>query len=352
MPHGKKCPLGDSYAITKTNIMNTERTNNHNVATTKRHYGKTLGSFLVVLLLMPLGHALMILMEHFLSPEALHYSAFLMGLAGLVITICGAFQKGDTRQTIWGISGAMLFWTGWVEFLLAYYAQRYGTHCDLVGSGIVQTTSHYIDGIAASHDFLINGQPLEEFSRAETKELRGSRPEYLIMPATFGMWMMFMVLYLFCSRTGCNFMQWVQKHCGIEGNIELRPMAHHASIVVFMEWNIMMWGLYLLLMFCYDPVFLGSSHPVTYTIGAVALTASLLMLCKQLRISAWGRNIRFALATVIIFWTFVEIAARNGFFKEIWVDPMGHIMEMSIILAVFFAIIAFYMVKERKAPHG
>lgn len=253
MPHGKKCPLGDSYAITKTSIMNTERTTNHNVATTKRHYGKTLGSFLVVLLLMPLGHALMILMEHFLSPETLHYSAFLMGFAGLVITICGALQKGDTRQTIWGISGAMLFWTGWVEFLLAYYAQRYGTHCDLVGSGIVQTTSHYIDGVAASHDFLVNGQPLEGFSRAEIKELRGSRPEYLIMPATFGMWMMFMVLYLFCSRTGCNFMQWVQKHCGIEGNIELRPMAHHASIVVFMEWNIMMWGLYLLLMFCYDP---------------------------------------------------------------------------------------------------
>ena len=305
----------------------------------KLYWGKTLGSFLIVLLLMPLGHALMIMMEHTMSPTLLHYSAFMMGFIGLIITIIGALQKGDTRQTIWGISGAMLFWTGWIEFLFMYYAQRYGVHCDLTGTGIVQTTTQYINGMAANTEFLINGQPLEDYDRAALKALRGSRPEYLIMPATFGMWMLFMVLYLFCSRTGCNFLIWIQKHCHIEGNMELRPMAHHSSIVVFMEWNIMMWGCYLLLMFCYDPVFLGESHPITLGIAAAALIASALMFKKQLHISAWGRNIRFALATVIVFWTFVEVAARNGFFKEIWVDPMNHVMEMLIILAAFVLII-------------
>lgn len=76
--------------------------------------GKTLGALLIVLLLMPLGHALMILMEHYLEPTTLHYSAFFMGLAGLAITIWGVFVKGDTKQTCLGITGAMLFWTGWV----------------------------------------------------------------------------------------------------------------------------------------------------------------------------------------------------------------------------------------------
>lgn len=301
----------------------------------KKYYGKTIGSFLIVLLLMPLGHALMIMMEHLLSATALHYSAFAMGFIGLVITIVGALQKGDTRQTCWGITGAMLFWTGWVEFLLMYYAQRYGTHCDLQGSGIVQTTTEYVDGIAVSHDFLINGQPLDTFTRPELKALRGSRPEYLIMPATFGMWMMFMVLYLFCSRTGCNFLLWIQRHMKIEEHFELRPMAHHPSIIVFMEWNIMMWGVYLLLMFCYDPVFLGQSHPVTYAIAALSLIATILMLKKQVHIASWGRNIRFALATVIVFWTFVEIVTRNGFFNEVWVDPMHHVTEMVIISVAF-----------------
>ena len=131
----------------------------------KIYIWKTLGAFLIVLLLMPLGHALMILMEHVLSEEVLHYSAFAMGFAGLCITILGVFAKGDTRQTCFGLVGAMLFWTGWVEFLLAYYAQRYGTHCDLTGSGIVETTTEYIKGVAVNHSFTINGTPLEDFSR-------------------------------------------------------------------------------------------------------------------------------------------------------------------------------------------
>lgn len=308
----------------------------------KIYIGKTAGAFFIVLLLMPLGHAIMILMEHFLTPTVLHYSAFLMGFAGLCITIAGVFVKGDTKQTCFGITGAMLFWTGWVEFLLAYYAQRYGTQCDLAGNGIVQTTTEYINGIGVNHIFTINGTPLEDFSRSELRALRGSRPEYLIMPATFGMWMMFIVMYVFCTKNGCDFLRWIQKRCGLTENIDLRPMAHHPSIVVFMEWNIMMWGLYLLLMFCYDPIFLGESHPVTYGIAIFCLIGSGMMLKKQLRIGHWGRNIRMALATVIVFWTAVEVAARNGFFKEIWVDPLNHVMEMSIIFAIFLALVAGY----------
>ena len=61
----------------------------------------------------------------------------------------------------------------------------------------------------------------------------------------------------------------------------------------------------------------------------------MLMLKKQLRIASWGRNIRFALATVIVFWSFVEICGRNGLFNEIWVDPVNHITEMLLILLAF-----------------
>lgn len=317
----------------------------------KIYIGKTVGSFLIVLLLMPLGHALMALMEHFLQPTVLHYSAFMMGFVGLVMVIIGVYAKGDTRQTAWGITGAMLFWTGWVEFLFVYYAQRYGVHCDLRGSGVIQTTTEYVNGMIVNQDYLINGKALEEYTRPELKAIRGSRPEYLIMPATFGMWMTIMVLYVFCTKTGCDFINWIQKYCLPESRagqrIELRPMAHHSSIVVFMEWNVMMWGCYLVLMFCYDPVFLGQSHPVTVVFALVCLIGSALMLKKQLHISTWGRNIRFALATVIVFWTFVEIVGRNGFFSEIWTDPMNHKTGVAVIFAAFVAVIALTMFFSR-----
>ena len=50
----------------------------------KKYLGKTIGSLLIVLLMMPLGHALMILMEHFLEPTTLHYSPFLMGFTAIL----------------------------------------------------------------------------------------------------------------------------------------------------------------------------------------------------------------------------------------------------------------------------
>lgn len=90
----------------------------------KLNWWKATASFLLVLFTMPLGHAMMMMMEKTMSPETLHYSAFFMGLAGLMIVITGVFVKGDTKQTLFGLIGGLLFWTGWVEFLFQYYATR------------------------------------------------------------------------------------------------------------------------------------------------------------------------------------------------------------------------------------
>lgn len=72
----------------------------------KIYWWRTLASFILVLFTMPLGHALMILMEKFMQPEAVHYAGFMMGFAGLVMVIIGVFVKGDTRQTLWDSSAA------------------------------------------------------------------------------------------------------------------------------------------------------------------------------------------------------------------------------------------------------
>ncbi len=97
----------------------------------KRYWWRTFASFLLVLFTMPLGHALMILMEKFMSQESMHIAGFMMGLVGLIIVIIGVFVKGDTRQTLWGLFGGLLFWTGWVEFLFLYYARRYGVQPEI-----------------------------------------------------------------------------------------------------------------------------------------------------------------------------------------------------------------------------
>ena len=209
---------------------------------------RTLASFLVVLFSMPLGHALMIIMEHTMEPSAMHVAGFLLGLVGLIMVIVGVFVKGDTRQTIWGLIGGLLFWTGWVEFLFLYYARRYGVQPEIENGEIV------------------------------------TKPEYLIMPASFGLWMMVMVMYIFSTRNGCDFITWIQKVCFRDQRkvIVAQPMTRHTSIVTFMEVNMMLWGCYLLLMFCYDKNFLGDHHPVTFLVGLGCLVGSLFMFKRQL----------------------------------------------------------------------
>ena len=281
----------------------------------KRYWWKAIASFLFVLFMMPLGHALMILMEHTLSETALHYAAFAMGFVGMAMVIIGVFAKGDTRQTLWGLLGGLLFWTGWVEFLFMYFANRYHTQAQL--------------------------DPM-------TGEVV-TRPEYLIMPASFGFWMMVMLMYLFSTRNGCNFINWWQqllfgKH---KKEIAARPMTRHTSIVTFMELMMILWASYLLLMFCYDDAFLGDHHPVTFLVGIGCLIGSFFIFAKQLRLPSWGANIRMAIATVIVFWTPVEILGRMNFFSEIWIAPMKHKTEMTTLLAAFLLLGIYLWYKSR-----
>ena len=269
---------------------------------------QTLVAFLLVLFAMPLGHAAMILMEKLMSEGCVHVAGFLLGLLGFVLVIIGVFARGDTRQTLWG-----LFWTGWVEFLFMYYARRYGVQPE-IEHGVVVT-----------------------------------KPEYLILPATFGMWMMTMLMYVFSTRNGCLFITWLQKVLfrGRRNQIVVRPMTRHTSIVTFMEVNMMLWASYLLLMFCYDKNFLGDHHPVTFLVGLGCLVGSVFMLKRQLHLAAWGANIRMAIATVIVFWTPVEILGRINFFKEFWVQPEKFVLPMLIILLVFITLGLYLWVTSR-----
>lgn len=280
----------------------------------KKNWWKSIASFLLVLCTMPLGHAMMIIMENTMTPAAVHCSAFCMGLAGLLLVIGGVFVKGDTRQTVCGLIGGLLFWTGWVEFLFQYYATRWGTQPEMESGEVV------------------------------------TRPEYLILPASFGMWMMVMTLYIFSTKNGCNFINWWQRMIlrSHKNEIAARPMTHHTSIVTFMELNMILWASYLLLMFCYDKNFLGDRHPITSIVAAGCLLGSIFIFKKQLKLSSWGANIRMAIATVIVFWVPVEVLGRLNFFHEFWVEPEKYATQIVSILVAFLVLMVYIMMAARK----
>ncbi len=159
-----------------------------------------------------------------------------------------------------------------------------------------------------------------------------------------------MTMYIFSTRNGCNFITWIQKRLfGKRKNeIAFQPMTRHTAIVTFMEVNMILWASYLLLMFCYDKNFLGDHHPVTFLVGIGCFIGALYMLKKQLYIASWGANIRMAIATVIVFWTPVEILGRINFFKEFWVHPQEYAVQLLCILAAFILLIGYMWLKGSK----
>ena len=267
--------------------------------TKQLHWVKAVISIAVTLVAMPLTHILARALKDGTSDVEQFYAGMGMGAVGLLMVIVGVFVKEDARQTLLGLFGGMFYWMGAVDFLFMYYANRFGTQAQL--------------------------DPV-------TGEIV-SRPEYLLLPSTFGFWAMTMMLYLFCTRNGCNFLNWWQrlffgKH---KKEIAARPMTRHTSIVVFMEVVTMLWTCYLLLMFCYDGRFIGDHSPVTLLVGMGGFIGSLFMFARLLRYPAWGMSLRYGYATVIIFWIGVEVFDRIHVLEGLWAAPLEHTDQLAVI---------------------
>lgn len=129
------------------------------------HWGKAVLSIAVTLVAMPLTHLLARLLKDGTVGVEQFYAGMGMGAFGLALVIVAVFVKGDARQTLLGLFGGMFYWMGSIDFLFMYYAERFGTQPQLDS---------------------VTGEIV-------------SRPEYLILPATFGFWAMVMMLYLFCT---------------------------------------------------------------------------------------------------------------------------------------------------------
>ena len=271
-------------------------------------------SFIIVLFTMPLGHAAMILMEKSLGHEHVFPAAFILGLLGVILLLVGICSSKEVTATFNGLFGGLFVWTGWVEFSYVYFANRFGV------------------------------QPLMENGEIVTK------PEYLIMPSSFGFWAIIMLFYIFSTKSGCNFFNWIQRK--VRYNKEkhiLRPIVRNTAMTTFMELNILLWTCYMILLIAYDNAFLGDRHPITISIAFGSLAWSIYLFIRLLKIKQLAYAIRYAIPTVIIFWTFVEILGRWDILTEIWVEPAHYWLELTIMTIVFtILLIVLFSKRDQK----
>lgn len=270
-------------------------------------------AFLIVLFTMPLGHAAMIIMEKSFGHAYIYHAAILVGFIGLSLLVWGVISANETKATFLGLFGGLFIWTGWIEFAFVYYANRYGVE-----------------------PLMVNGEVV-------------TKPEYLIMPSSVGFWAILMIYYFLGSRTGCRFFNWLQNKLKIKRIMEFKPAKRNVAMTTLMELTALLWTLYLVLLFVYDDNFIGDRHAVSYIVAFGSLLWSLFLFVKLIRITKMAYAIRYAIPTVIIFWTFIEILGRWDVFKEIWVEPSEYWLEMLITAIVFIVLLFITAFEKRKS---
>ncbi|WP_449257928.1 hypothetical protein [Chlorobium limicola] len=257
-----------------------------------------LAAFIIVLLTMPLGHAAVIFLQSVPGKDHVVLAGLLLGFIGMALVLGGMRVSLDLTATFLGLFGGLFVWAGWIEIGLEYHAAQLGVE-PMIRNGEVVT-----------------------------------KPEYLLMPSSAGFFAVLMLYYLFGIRTGCRFFLWFQRLLRIDRSISSARISRNAAMVTFMEFVVLLWGFYLLLLFAYDEQLAGDRHAVTYFIAFGSLLWSVLLFANLLKIGSLGYAIRYAIPTVVIFWNFVEILGRWNVFTEIWIEPSDYLLEIALMGAV------------------
>lgn len=266
-------------------------------------------AFAVVLLFMPLGHAIMVLNERLVHAGKFQ-SAVAIGAIGAVLLIAGIRGRlKAAHATLLGFVGGVLVWTGWVEFSFVWIAEK------------------------------LRVQPLMENGQVAT------RPEYLVMLSSLGLLGTVLLMFLL-GPSRCQFFNWFQKRLGMRYTLKehgaiapARPLA----VIAFMETVMVIWTFYIVLLLVYDRDIAGDRHPAAYLVAFGSLFWSGWLFLRLIRIKAFDHALRYAIPTVVIFWNFVEVTGRWDLFKEIWVHPLDHWLENSIILATLLVFVLSYI---------
>lgn len=270
-------------------------------------------AFTIVLLTMPLGHAAVILLQNLLGKERVMLAGVLLGAGGVGLVLGGRFVSRELMATLFGMFGGVFVWAGWIEIGFKYYAARLGIEPIMQNGGMV------------------------------------TKAEYLLMPSSTGFFAVIMFYYLFGVRTGCRFFLWFQRQLRIGKTMDKR-VSGNVAMITFMEFIVLLWGFYLILLFAYDKQLAGVRHPITYGIAYGSLLWSVLLFVKLVRIGDLGYAIRYAIPTVVIFWNFVEILGRWNVFTAIWIEPANFVTEIVLMAMVLLFLIFSVLSGSKKSP--
>lgn len=237
-------------------------------------------------------------------------ATFALILAGFVLLILSRYAANNAMQSVIGIFAGLLLWTGGAEYGL------------MVASRLL--------GVAKAFD--LHGD-----------RLVGAFGEYVLLKHTWGLILLVVMYLLFLETNRCPFFLWFRRRLHLmRGALATGRIDNFAPRTAF-QYVTVMWVFYVLLLWAYDEAVFGVDSWFTRAIffGSFASTGYLWL--RLFRQGSMGRAIRYAIATSIVSWNSVEIAAKWGLFREPW------LILNPVTVVVFFgaaALGAWLVVRE------
>ncbi|MEK7818373.1 MAG: hypothetical protein AAB255_01105 [Bacteroidota bacterium] len=260
-------------------------------------------TFIFVLFVMPLGHTLMILMQNIGGEKFQFLLAGFLGFFGIAILFF-SLNKKESPASFFGFISAIFVWTGWIEFAFVYFSQKLNIQIQ-----------HFPDG-------------------------EMTKPEYLLLPSSIGLLGTLFFYFLFNKQSGCNFFVWITKYI-LRQNIEPINRKRNIALITFVETIYLLWFFYILLLILYDNSFFGVEHFVTKFFCVLFFVWSIYLFIKLIKFAIFGSALRYAIPTVIIFWSGIEILGRLQILKEFWLLPFEYFTEITFLSISLLFLIYF-----------
>lgn len=213
------------------------------------------------------------------------YAALGLSALGMVLIWVTSRIKNDAAQSILGIFGGNLIWTGAIEYGLTLASRSMG----------IGKTVAVQDG-----------------------QLVATYGEYVLLKHSWGGLFLILAYLLFLESSRCPvFLWWRERVPTMRGPIASGRIDNYGPRSAF-QYVTTVWFFYLLLLWTYDEQLAGVYSVATKSILFAAMAGSLYCIWKLHQQSGWGPAIRYAVGAMIVVWTPIEILGKWGVMRQPW----------------------------------
>ncbi len=267
-----------------------------------------LKAFFLIFLMMPLGHALMVVMNRSLG-EQVGWGAFGLFLIGVALLATTRWTRSTAWQSFLGAFAGVLLWTGAVEYGLLYAATVLG---------IV--------------------------------EVNGTAGEYRLMMHTWSFLLLLLLYLVVHESVRCNLFIWLRRKLRLTRKAPVTGTVTNYGPRTAFEMASILWFFYVFLLLLYDEQLVGVHHPLTYATLILSLAGGMYLFYRLIRIKDMGYAIRYAIPTVIVIWNVVEITAKWSLFEEPWITLHPSIMAAICSAFVIGLVVVIRDLVREKRP--